>query len=136
VSTRAVARRGAPATARARTAPAPRPAPPRPRPRPAARPAARRRRSRSRVRLGRLVIPIVALLLAGIVWVNVAKLTLTNETGRVIQQARSIEAETARLKNQLAQRNARVIDQAGRRLGMELAPTEEVTWLRAGSAAP
>jgi hypothetical protein len=136
VSTRAVARRGAPATARARTAPAPRPAPARPRPRPAPRPATRRRRSRSRVRLGRLAIPIIALLLAGIVWINVAKLTLTSETGQVIQQARSVEAETARLKNQLDQRNARVIDQAGRRLGMELTPTEEVTWLRAGSGAP
>jgi hypothetical protein len=134
MSARAVARRGASAPAR-RTAPAPRPAP-RSRPRPAPRSAARRRRARTRVRVGRLVIPIIALLLAGIVWINVAKLTLTNETGRVIQQARSVEAETARLKNQLDQRNARVIDQAGRRLGLELAPTDQVTWLRAGPAAP
>ena len=93
VSTRAAARAAAPA---------PRPRPPRDAAAPtgAARPRpVRAARRRGRLRLGRLAIPLVALVLGGIVWVNVAKLTLTNETGQVIERARSVEAETARLKS-------------------------------------
>jgi hypothetical protein len=82
------------------------------------------------VRLGRLAIPLIALVLGGIVWVNVAKLTLTSETGRVIERARSVQAETARLKSRLEQKKATVIERSGRKLGMELAPTGEVTLLR------
>ena len=86
-----------------RTAPAP--ARPRPRTRPASRPTrprpARAGSRRTRVRLGRLAIPLIALVLGGIVWINVAKLTLTHETGQVIEQARSVEAETARLQEPL-----------------------------------
>ncbi len=73
------------------------------------------------MRLGRLAIPIVALVLGGIVWVNVAKLTLTHETGQVIERARSVEAETARLKSRFEQRNATVIARAEKRLGMVVA---------------
>ena len=58
------------------------------------------------MRLGRLAIPLIALVLGGIVWINVAKLTLTHETGQVIEQARSVEAETARLKSRFEQLNA------------------------------
>jgi len=130
VSTRATARSAA-APARAprpqpRTRPASRPAParrPQGRPRPAARPRA------SRVRLGPLVIPIIALVLGGIVWVNVAKLALTNETGQVIEQARTVEAQTARLKSQLEQLDARVRDNAQKRLGMVQPPGDSFTYL-------
>jgi cell division protein FtsL len=87
------------------------------------------------VRLGRLVIPLIALVLGGIVWVNVAKLTLTNETGQVIQRARSVESETARLQSALEQRNARVRQNAQRRLGMESPSGDSVTYLDAGGTA-
>ena len=120
-----------------RTAPAPSRS--RPRARPAPRPARPRHARRGRVRLGRLAIPIVALVLGGIVWVNVAKLTLTHETGQVIERARSVEAETARLKSRFEQRNATVIARAEKRLGMVNPPSGSVTYLdaaRLGAGAP
>jgi len=121
--------------AAARAAPAP--ARPRPRSRPASRPARPRPagagRRRTRVRLGRLAIPLIALVLGGIVWINVAKLTLTHETGQVIERARSVEAETARLKSRFEQRNATVIARAEKRLGMVSPPSSEVTYLDAGA---
>jgi hypothetical protein len=91
------------------------------------------------VRLGRLAIPLVALVLGGIVWINVAKLTLTHETGQVIERARSVEAETARLKSRFEQRNATVIARAEKRLGMVDPPSGSVTYLdaaRLGAWAP
>lgn len=125
MSTRATARTRsatatAPAPARSRPAPAPRPAPdarprreaqPRPRPRTAP-------RSRTRLRSARVIIPIIALILGGIVWVNVAKLALTNQTGQVIERSRSVESETARLKATLEAKNASVRRNAEQRLGM------------------
>jgi len=83
------------------------------------------------VRLGRLAIPLIALVLGGIVWINVAKLTLTHETGQVIERARSVEAETARLKSRFEQRNATVIARAEKRLGMVDPPSGSVTYLDA-----
>ena len=71
---------------------APAPARTRPRSRPSSRPAAARpprARRRARLRMGKWVIPLVALVLAGIVWVNVAKLTVTHRTGEVIEKARA-----------------------------------------------
>jgi cell division protein FtsL len=143
VSTRAAPGRGAAAASRAapgrgaasaeprrRAAPAPQP---RPRPRPVPRTAPRRAaRPRTRVRLGRLAIPLIALVLGGIVFVNVAKLTLTNQTGQVIERARSVESETARLQSALEQRNARVRQNAQRRLGMGSPSGDSVTYLDAG----
>jgi hypothetical protein len=117
-------------SARAAPRPAHAPARPRPRTRPAG-PRSARARRRARVRLGRLAIPVIALVLGGIVWINVAKLTLTHETGKVIERARSVEAETARLKSRFEQRNATVIARAEKRLGMVSPPTSEVTYLDA-----
>ena len=76
-----------------------------------------------------MAIPVIALVLGGIVWINVAKLTLTHETGKVIERARSVEAETARLKSRFEQRNATVIARAEKRLGMVSPPSSEVTYL-------
>jgi hypothetical protein len=118
VSTRVAPRAAAPARAR-----------PRARPRPAGPRAVRA--GRARVRWGRVAIPVIALVLAGIVWVNVAKLTLTHETGRVVERARSVEAETARLKSRFEQRNATVIARAEKRLGMVSPPSDAVTYLDA-----
>ena len=115
------------ATARQATAPARAPRPQeRPRSRPRPRPVARRR---SGVRLGPLVIPIIALVLGGIVWVNVAKLALTNDTGKVMERSRAVEAQTARLQSQLDQLDARVRDNAQKRLGLQLPSGDSVTYL-------
>ncbi len=124
MSTRATARArtAGPATApRPRTrptaAPAPRPrraapAAPRPRPRPRAVP------TQARLRSAWVVIPLIAVILGGIVFVNVAKLSLTNRTSQVIERARSVESETARLKATLDAKDAAVRASAQERLGM------------------
>ena len=124
MSTRATARArtAGPATApRPRTrptaAPAPRPrraapAAPRPRPRPRAVPP------QARLRSAWVVIPLIAVILGGIVFVNVAKLSLTNRTSQVIERARSVESETARLKATLDAKDAAVRASAQERLGM------------------
>lgn len=124
---RAASRQAAPAPVRPRPASSPRP-------RPADRRAASARaRARPRPRLGVLVIPLIALVLGGIVWVNVARLSLTNRTGQTIERARSVEAESARLKARLDQREAFVIRNAQRALGMEMPSAAAVTTLRAGT---
>lgn len=126
MSTRAAARQTAAAPART-ARPQPRPdARPRPRPRPRAVPRSRRR---STVRLGPLVIPIIALVLGGIVWVNVAKLALTNDTGKVMERSRAVEAQTARLQSQLDRLDARVRENAQKRLGMVMPSGDSVTYL-------
>jgi hypothetical protein len=127
MSTRAAARparAGSSAAARPRPSHAPRPAAPRPRPR-----AVPRARPRTRLRLGPLVIPLIALILGGIVWVNVAKLSLTNETGKVIERSRVVEGQTARLKSALEQRDAAVRRNAQVKLGMVSPEPDSVTYL-------
>jgi hypothetical protein len=99
-----------------------RPAGPRPRPRPV--PARRRG-----IRLGPLIIPLIAIVLGGIVWVNVAKLALTNETGKVIERARVVEGQTARLKSDLEQRDAAVRRNAQAKLGMVSPEPDSVIYL-------
>ncbi|WP_217913053.1 hypothetical protein [Miltoncostaea marina] len=76
-----------------------------------------------------LLIPLIALVLGGIVFVNVAKLTLTNETGKVIERARVVEGQTARLKSDLEQRNASVRRTAQQKLGMIAPESDSVTYL-------
>ena len=105
----------APARPRTRPAPAPDPRPRRPAPPPRAYP---RSRPSVRLRSAPVLIPLIALVLGGIVWVNVAKLALTNRTGQVIERARSVESETARLKATLEAKNAAVRLNAQTKLGM------------------
>ena len=142
------------ATARARTAgpaTAPRPHPrsrpaaapaPRPRPRRAA-PAAPRPLPRSRavptqarLRSAWVVIPLIAVILGGIVFVNVAKLSLTNRTSQVIERARSVESETARLKATLDAKDAAVRASAQERLGMVEPALGEARYLDPRPVAP
>ena len=104
---------------------------PRPRPRTRPRPVARRE---PRIRAAYVVIPLIALVLGGIVLVNVAKLSLTNRTGQVIERSRSVEAETARLKSNLERRDASVMRDAERRLGMVVPPSDGVTYLDPAAA--
>jgi hypothetical protein len=125
MSTRAAGARARASTAAPRPRHETRPRPAAPRPRPRAVP----RRARPALRLGPLVIPLIALVLGGIVWVNVAKLSLTNETGKVIERARVVEGQTARLKSDLEQRDAAVRRNAQVALGMVSPESDSVTYL-------
>lgn len=97
-----------------------------PRPRPVRRTASARR---PRFRMGVLWIPVIAVLLGGIVWVNVAKLQMTTTTSRVVDRAQRVEAETVRLRARLGQRNAVVIDRAQDRLDMRIPAEGDVEFL-------
>ncbi|MEW6582386.1 MAG: hypothetical protein AB1416_06465, partial [Actinomycetota bacterium] len=81
------------------------------------------------LRLGLLVVPLVALFLGGVVWVNVAKLSLTTQTAAVVERARAVEAENAQLEARLARQKARVMSQARAR-GMESATGDTLTFLQ------
>jgi hypothetical protein len=85
---------------------------------------------------GLLLIPVIAMLLAGIVWINVSKLAFTAETGRVVERARQVEAQNVRLKAQLDRVNATVVDRAQERLGMGLAVDTSITPLKVPASAP
>jgi hypothetical protein len=105
---------------------------PRPRRAPSRRAAPRARAARApraRIRLGLLLVPLIALLLGGVVWVNVAKLALTTETGRVVDRARSVEAETVRLKGRLEQQDGAVNARARDQLGMVDPPSQSLVIL-------
>ena len=142
MSTRATARArtAGPATAprprsRPAAAPAPRPrraapAAPRPRPRP------RAVTTQARLRSAWVVIPLIAVILGGIVFVNVAKLSLTNRTSQVIERARSVESETARLKATLDAKDAAVRASAQERLGMVEPALGEARYLDPRPVAP
>ena len=114
-----------------RAAPNPRPRPSvepgaRPRPRTQPRPVPRRE---PRIRMAYVVIPLIALILGGIVLVNVAKLSLTNRTGQVIERSRTIEAETAVLKSRLEREDASVRRRAQDQLGMVAPASDGLTYL-------
>jgi len=87
------------------------------------------RAPRPRFRIGLLAVPVIALLLAGVVWVNVAKLALTTETGRVVDRARSVEAQTVQLKGRLEQQGGAVNARARERLGMVDPPSQSLVIL-------
>lgn len=83
-----------------------------------------------------VVIPAIALLLGGIVWINVARLNLATETSVVIEQAREVQFENARLQSQLDQGDSATVSRARTRLGMVSAPSEGVTYLDAPRSGP
>lgn len=115
------ARARANATATARPRPRPREEEPRTRPR-QARPAPRsapRPRAIARPRGIAVWIPAVAILLGGIVWVNVARLQLTDQTSRVIERSNAVRSEMLRMDARFNQQRASVQEQARTRLGMD-----------------
>ncbi len=141
MSTRATARarsaESVPARPRSRPAPAPDARPRRPAARPVARPRPRRAaRPAARLRSAKVVIPLIALLLGGIVFINVATLSLTNRTGQVIERERSLESENARLKAVFEGKDAAVRRIAQDRLGMVEPGPGEARYLDPKPAAP
>ena len=121
------------ATARV-AAPAPHHAPPvRPKPRLVPPPATRSRRFQRAqlhgVRLAWVVIPFIAILLGGVVWVNVARLNLTTQTGHTVDMYDQVQADVLILRSKLAQKDGQVVDQAATRLGMVQAPGTGLTYV-------
>ncbi len=60
---------------------------------------------------------------------NVAKLALTTETGRVVDRARSVEAQNVQLKGRLEQQGGAVNARARERLGMVDPPSQSLVIL-------
>jgi hypothetical protein len=83
------------------------------------------------MRLGLAVIPAIAVLLGGIVWITGAQLALTNRTSELAQRYRDVQAEARRLQAQVALGQGAVAVQAAARLGMVQAPSSAVTYLTA-----
>lgn len=117
--------------AEAVAAPAPRVRAPR-----AARPAAKarpRRRAR-RVTPGVIWISVLALLLAGIVAVNVAVLRANVAVDNLDKQEIQLQAENAALASQVSSANASIrIEQTARKLGLVPASASNTSYLDLGS---
>ena len=113
------------------------PAPPRraaaaPRPEASRRPQRRpepRRLPRRMPRVGGLWIPLVALMLGGIVWLNVTKLQITNRVSQTIDAQQAVQSDNARLRTAISRHDKSVLAEARRRLDMR--PAEDVTFVRA-----
>jgi hypothetical protein len=89
----------------------------------------------SRARLRILLIPLVAVVLGGIVWLNVAKLAVTTETTRVVEKARATEAQISELQGRLAQQEAEVMRRARQR-GFTERPSDANTFLQGARTTP
>ncbi len=111
--------------------PAPAPAP-RPRPRLVPPPPRRSRVQRLQlhgVRLAWVAIPLIAILLGGVVWVNVARLNLTTQTGRTVDMYDQSQSDILKLRAKLAEKDGQVVAQAAKRLGMVQAPGIGLTYV-------
>jgi cell division protein FtsL len=115
------------AATRARPAPQRQPARPPARRRPARRPAARRG-----ILGGVLWIAFLAVLLGGVVALNVAVLGLNVRLDELARERASLRAENAALESQLssAASSPQVESRARRRLGLEPADPEQTTYVQ------
>ncbi len=122
---------GRAATAPARPARQPQRAP-RPRPMVVQR---RRRRARFRLRLGLATIPLVALLFAGVVYVNSAELKVTKRQGQIVRQSALVQEEIAQYKATQARKDVKVASQA-QTYGMVLPGSDQLRFVRARPLDP
>jgi hypothetical protein len=81
------------------------------------------------MRLAWVLIPLIALLLGGVVWVNVQRLNLTTQTARTVDMYNQAQADILRLRAVLAEKDGQVVDQAAKRLGMVQAPGSGLTYV-------
>ena len=81
------------------------------------------------VRLAWVLVPLIALLLGGVVFVNVQRLNLTTQTGRTVDMYNQAQSDILRLRAVLAEKDGQVVDQASKRLGMVLAPGSGLTYV-------
>lgn len=123
-------RSGAARVARPDTRPAPVPQG-RPRPRVITSPAPTvlQRLRLQGMRAAWVLIPAVALLLGGVVWVNVQRLNLTTQTGRTVDMYNAAQADILRLRAVLAEKDGQVVDQAVARLRMVQAAGSGLTYV-------
>jgi hypothetical protein len=122
------------AAAPARRSTAPERARPVPQPRPTRRPASRTQtRPKQGVRsLTRWMwIPVLAVMLGGIVWINATTLRLSTRSSLTIQRADEAQAEIVNLNAALQQEDSQVRIAATRTLGMKQENPAQVTFLRA-----
>lgn len=132
MSTRGAAARAVPAypgDARRAGQPQRAPRPPKPRIIHSRKPTLRERLHLEGIRLAWVVVPIIALLLGGVVFVNVQRLNLTTQTGRTVDMYNQAQADILRLRAVLAEKDGQVVDQAVRRLGMVQAPGSGLTYV-------
>lgn len=107
---------------------------PRVRVRPSARPKARTRRRTRRVTAGVIWISVLALLLAGIVAVNVAVLRANVAVDNLDKQEIQLQAENAALASQVSSANASIrIEQMARKLGLVPASASNTSYLDLGT---
>lgn len=105
----------------------------RPRTRPQAVPSSRRRsRTRFRLRLGLTVIPLIAVLFGGVVWLNSAKLAITKQQGQVARDTVGVSEELSILKSSQAQWDGKVVKKA-ELMGMTQPKSDGWTYLTARS---
>ena len=76
-----------------------------------------------------MVIPFIAILLGGVVWVNVARLNITTQAGRTVDMYDQVQSDILKLRASLAQKDGEVVDQAAKRLGMVQAPGSGLTYV-------
>jgi hypothetical protein len=76
-------------------------------------------------------VPALALMLGGIVWINVATLRLSTRSSLTIQRSTEAQAEIANLNTSLQQEYAQVRIAAAHSLGMKQETPAQVTVLRA-----
>lgn len=81
------------------------------------------------IRVAWVLIPLIALLLGGVVFVNVQRLNLTTQTGRTVDMYNQAQADILRLRAVLAEKDGQVVDQAVKRLGMVQAPGSGLTYV-------
>ena len=116
-------------------APAPaRPRRARPKPRPAAAPVARRRAQPRRLRGGILWISVFALLLTGVVAVNVAVLRAHIDVSKLDKQQLQLQQENSSLSAQLSSAGAsQRIEQNAYHFGLRPAPAADTSYIDLGS---
>lgn len=102
---------------------------PRPRVVSSRQPTLRERLHLEGIRLAWVLVPVIALLLGGVVFVNVQRLNLTTQTGRTVDMYNQAQADILKLRAVLAEKDGQVVDQAVRRLGMVQAPGSGLTYV-------
>lgn len=95
----------------------------------------RRRRVRFRLRLGLATIPLVAILFAGVVFVNSAELKVTKRQGQIVRQTALVQEEIAQYKATQARKDVKVAAQA-QQLGMVLPGSDQLRFVRARPLDP
>ncbi len=105
----------------------------RPRPRPESVPRARRRTQGLRLTGGILWISAFAVLLAGVVALNVAVLRVNMSVNDLNKQQLDLQAQNATLASQVSSAGSSLrIEQAARRLGLVPAPSTDTSYLDLG----